>query len=236
MWAAANDGRRRHQKRRSSVGVGVTSDYHEGDATLEKATSGSWSDSDDDSEASDERSTTESVNDEGTVSADKPGGNGQRLQRQQPSKKRKHSSRKRRKHKQLGEETPEAKIARLTSSYSAAMAAVGSLHRASLHVWKERDTLRRISENGGAADNMNVVGKSKDGDAAQEDAVAKQTAVANTGNPQEQLKDARSTIQRVAQAARAAIASYVHPYFYLSRVTSSNISQRKMEVVRTILL
>jgi len=161
MWAAANAGsatsrRRRHEdkRRRIDAGVGDGGIGHADDATPNNEVIGS--DPDSDSSTDGERSTTESVHEEPSGDNDRepsssppsaPGSNAS-----QPAmtafvaaaasqhKKRKRKRKKKKKKKVIREETPEATMARLKSSYSAAMAAVGALHRVSQQycvVWKE---------------------------------------------------------------------------------------------------
>lgn len=141
MWAAANDGatarrRRHHDKRRRTDDAGGGGKDQDGAKEADDNDVGS--DSDSDSSSDGERSTTESVHNEPSTED----GLGQSFTQAsqgdasqpasaagQHSKKRKRK--RKRKKKQIREETAEATMARLKSSYSAAMSAVGALHRVS---------------------------------------------------------------------------------------------------------
>lgn len=135
------------------------------------------SSSDSESEGSDdERSTTESVNDvnldvtqvTATSSVDHSFTDQHPIQegiqnlsnkrgrntRNTDKKRRRKKAKKQKKRGQAREETPEATMARLTSSYSVAIEAVGALHRVSrryCELWKERKACRECESRGNAA-------------------------------------------------------------------------------------
>ena len=140
---------------------------------------------------------------------------------QQPET-RKRKRRKKKKKRQIREETPEAAIARLKSSYTAAMVAVGALHRLSgqyCAIRREKGNAGGVVLDVGAA-NANGEPPSNIGDA---DACRTiEATCATEGDDQEtnsvtsqrdngadaadeNLREAYTSIQRVAQAARSAL-------------------------------
>lgn len=251
MWAAANDGvrrrRRRDKRRRTGGAAGGGNEDDRVDYYAKKKSNGSESDSEEDDSSDGERSTTESVHDDVGPSSGKkflslPSHHSARSDRvedcapqaaagddtaaafgQQPeTRKRKRRKKKKR---QIREETPEAAIARLTSSYTSAMVAVGALHRLSGQYCA---TFRRREEgnaggvvfDAGAAKAANGEPPSNIGDA---DAYRTIEATCATGGDDqetdlvtsqrdneadaadESLREAYTSIQRVARAARSAM-------------------------------
>ena len=147
------------------------------------------SESEYDSDSSDgERSTTESIN-ENDANA-QPSTTLQQA-RKKPRRKRK---------KRPTRENPEATMARLTSSYSAAMAAVGALHRVSRQYSKQMENDNLQQNRGSKPAGNNVQNK----------VVTNQTEQGNqnleipNNNDNEKLQKAHDAIQRVAHAARTA--------------------------------
>ena len=140
----------------------------------------SESDYDSDTSSDGERSTTESIHENVDDNNDPPSTQAQ-VRKKLKRKRKKKATR----------ENPEATMARLTSSYSAAMTAVGALHR-----------LSRQYSNQHTRDE-----KSKSGDNA-EDNVQNKTDERNitseSTNDIDSLQKAHSSIQRVAHAARNA--------------------------------
>jgi len=151
-----------------------------------EAGGGNFSESEYDSDTSSdgERSTTESIHENNDNNA------------QLPPTRAHNKPKRKRKNKRPTRETPEATIARLTSSYSAAMAAVGAMHRVS----------RQYSKQNAIKDKLKSCGKS-DG-VPQNDLLTNQKDEENkkiaTENDNAQLQEAHAAIQRVALAARTA--------------------------------
>lgn len=227
MWAAANDGaasrRRRHRdkQRRSDDGGkdnDITADGVKADARADL-------ESDDSDISSDgERSTTESIDDNAARSAtqsqsDNAGNNSAEAAARHKKRKRKRK-RKKKKTPIRPEETPEATMARLKSSYSAAIAAVGALHRVSRQycaVWGEEEGREKTTfqgSSGGEVDEANVI--EQPGNDIDEENALKERGVkereggdteanSETTNIEEKQREAHSTIQRVANAARMAL-------------------------------
>ena len=144
MWAAANDGfsRRRHRDKRRRIELDANGkDAGKRDGNADKDID---SDSDSDSSSDGERSTTESIH-EGDNLDQSTQGDTSHASGGLPKKKRSRNKRKRKKKKQIREETPEATMARLKSSYSAAMGAVGALHRVSQEYsfWKQEEAKKK---------------------------------------------------------------------------------------------
>lgn len=142
-----------------------------------------------DSDSSDgERSTTESINENDA--------NAQPSTMLQQARKKPRRKRKRRPTR----ENPEATMARLTSSYSAAMAAVGALHRVSRQYSKQMENDNLQQNRGSKPAGNNVQNK----------VVTNQTEQGNqnpeipNNNDNEKLQKAYDAIQRVAHAARTA--------------------------------
>ncbi len=173
--------------RRGIIQVSHAAGVHDDKERLSNKDSSRKSDdssSDSESEGSDdERSTTESVHDvdqdvaqateplRGDVSttdqiATQEGMRNshkkkRRINGDTDKKRKKNKAKKKKKRKQVREETPEATMARLTSSYSVAMEAVGALHRVSRRycdLWKEREASRESQSRGNDA----VVGEVMD--------------------------------------------------------------------------
>ena len=148
------------------------------------------SESEYDSDSSDgERSTTESIN-ENDTNADQPSATLQPARKKPKRKRKKRSTR----------ENPEATMARLTSSYSAAMAAVGALHRVSRQYSKqmENDDLQQNRGNKPAGNNVqNEVFTNETDQGIQNPEIS-------NNNDNERLQKAHDAIQRVAHAARTA--------------------------------
>jgi len=147
------------------------------------ATGSNLSESEYESDSSDgERSTTESIHENSDDIA-------------QPSTTQVPKKTKRKRKKKATRENPEATMARLTSSYSAAMAAVGALHRVSRQYSKQN-----------ARDEKSKSGNSEDN--KQNDLLKNQNDEDNTTNEttndNETLQKAHASIQRVAHAARTA--------------------------------
>ncbi len=145
------------------------------------------SDSEDSDSSSDgERSTTESIHENNDDNA--PPSTTQA--RKKPKRKRK---------KKTARENPEATMARLTSSYSAAMAAVGALHRLSRQYSKQyaRDEQTKSSDN--SKDNVKIQNELLSENQNDE---GKKAPEATTDD--DSLQKAHDSIQRVAQAARTA--------------------------------
>ncbi|KAL3790740.1 hypothetical protein HJC23_010019 [Cyclotella cryptica] len=164
MWAAANSGASRNH---------IQNPDHESDSS-------EW-----DSDSSDERSTTESIH--GEASGKPAEKNDEEFRGVKRSLQHKRRPRRRRK-KRKREETPEATMARLTTSYSAAMEAVGALHRVSKQICKE------------TADNATYDSKEQNDD--QHMTCDPQV---KGDSPEKQLEKSRMTIQKVAQSARTTL-------------------------------
>jgi hypothetical protein len=144
----------------------------------------SESEYDSDTSSDGERSTTESIHENNDNNA-------------QPSPTRAHKKPKRkRKKKRPTRENPEATMARLTSSYSAAMAAVGALHRVS----------RQYSKQNASKDEQKSSGKPHDmlHNELQTNQNEEENKTSETENDNAQLQNAHAAIQRVALAARTA--------------------------------
>jgi hypothetical protein len=147
-------------------------------------------DSDWDSESSAERSTTESI--------DKP----------KSSDVVELKKRRRRKKQKL--ETPEATVARLTASYSAAMGEVGALHRASRQIWKENNLVCSKDAGVGRHEDPDVTAKV---DASEENEPSpmqidddnSEEKDSNKDSTTDRLEEAYTTIQTVAQSARSSL-------------------------------
>lgn len=216
MWAAANDGaasrRRRHRdkQRRSDDGGkdnDITADGVKADARADL-------ESDDSDISSDgERSTTESIDDNAARSAtqsqsDNAGNNSAEAAARHKKRKRKRK-RKKKKTPIRPEETPEATMARLKSSYSAAIAAVGALHRVSRQycaVWGEEEGREKTTfqgSSGGEVDEANVI--EQPGNDIDEENALKERGVkereggdteanSETTNIEEKQREAHSTI------------------------------------------
>lgn len=173
-------------------------------------------DSDWDSDSSGERSTTESIH------GDKPLHDiGTR-----PSGADASAGRKRRKKKKRRkEESPEAAVARLTSSYSAAMVAVGALHRVSRQICNENNTAAVDDED----ENSGIVdvgqGEERTDIQAVDDShvdISKVTQAEKSGDMQietektsdehknkdtaaNKLEESKATLEKVAQSARTSL-------------------------------
>jgi hypothetical protein len=186
-----------------------------------RATSHHTQDSDWDSDSSGERSTTESVIGEkandatvNNIAGKHPASAG--------------GIRKRRKKKRWREETPEATMARLTSSYSAAMEAVGALHRVSRLVWKENCVAPVVTDNNerksvGAGGNLgeSAIGNETEDearlDASKDDVLntnsdemmqvedEKTNDADNKNDGADKLVASKTAIQKVAQSARSSL-------------------------------
>lgn len=169
MWAAANSGQSRSRRGTNDQ----LSPNHESDSS-------EWDGS------SDERSTTESIHEESGKLVEKTDeefrSSKRSLQHQRCPRRRKKT--------QKREETPEATMARLTASYSAAMGAVGALHRASKQICKEN------------ADSM--IDDSQEQSDAQHMECDNQVNYSTT-SPEKQRDHARMTVQKVAQSARTTL-------------------------------
>eukprot|EP00956_Cyclotella_meneghiniana_P000852 scaffold966_cov47-Cyclotella_meneghiniana.AAC.9 len=169
-------------------------------------------DSDWDSESSGERSTTESITDNAKpthqddtiVLASKQGG----IRKRRKKKKRKR------------EETPEAAVARLTTSYSAAMGAVGALHRLSRQIWKDNSNDVRADEERG--DNQDIAGdeekptvdkdvcmdecQEQNADLTSDEMQVDETPPESLDNSApNRLEDSFNAVQKVAQSARTSM-------------------------------
>lgn len=163
-----------------------------------------------DSEASDERSTTESIHD-----SEKANENSKPAVDEQ--KKRSQRRRRRKKKKRRREETPEAAMARLTTSYSAAMGAVGALHRVSRQIWRDNSSNKNEEMDGGVAD-MEVceesdrwessVDESEKTNREQDKNAQSEMPVSpdkDASNAASKLEEAYTTIEKVAQSARSSL-------------------------------
>ena len=145
MWSAANDGarRRRHRDKRRRTVVIFENENDQGGDIITKSNTLDTDAEEDGSDSDGERSTTESIHGDSSPSARLT------LQTGDAALCGNNAKRKRKKKKQrqiiVREEYPEALVARLTSSYTAAMNAVGALHR----------TSRQYEANAAAA-NVNV--------------------------------------------------------------------------------
>lgn len=144
MWSAANDiaRRRRHRdKRRRTVVIFENENDQGGDINTKSNTSDTDTE-EDGSDSDGERSTTESIHDDSS--------SGARSSLQTRDAALCGNARRKRKKKKkrqiVREEYPEALVARLTSSYTSAMTAVGALHR----------TSRQYDATNAATDNVNV--------------------------------------------------------------------------------
>lgn len=168
-------------------------------------------DSDWDSESSGERSTTESIQGDNLNVAPTNRHN------YPPGERRR---KKRRKKKQKCEETPEATIARLTMSYSAAMGAVGALHRVSRQILTNgvnKVINEDTKDNGGLREVTTVIGELRQSNKQQIDsekvemqidwkeAKGFENGIEKTGEPQNKLDEAHSIIQKVAGSARSSM-------------------------------
>ena len=250
MWAAANDGVRRRRRRDKRRRTGGAAGSNEDDPVngAKKKSSGSDSDSEDDS-SDGERSTTESVHDNGGPSSSSSGNNlslsppGDRSSRVencaphagagddtaaaatafgQQTETRKRKRRKKKKKQQIREETPEAAIARLKSSYTAAMAAIGALHRLSRQYCafrKEEGNAGGVVRDAGAAkangappSNIGDVDACRTIDATcaidgdDEETTLETSQRENEADAaDENLREAYTSMQRVARAARSAL-------------------------------
>ena len=139
----------------------------------------SESEYDSDTTSDGERSTTESIHENDDDDNAQPSTT---QARKKPKRKRK---------KRPNRENPEATMARLTSSYSAAMAAVGALHRVS----------RQYSKQYSSQDKQKSSDKRKDLHTNQKDEANTTTEATHDD---EKLQKAHTAIQRVAHAARTA--------------------------------
>ena len=104
---------------------------------------------------------------------------------------------KRKRKKKVTRENPEATMARLTSSYSAAMSAVGALHRLSKQYSKQftqQDKQKSVNNSGSTERN----------DAHSSEAEKVNTMSREAANDNEAIEKAHVTILRVANAARIA--------------------------------
>jgi hypothetical protein len=232
MWAAANDGARRRRRRFRQRRTGGDDDRCD---DAEQRTSDSDDvDSGEDDSSDDERSTTESIRDGGQppssstsdprmvhVENDTAHTTGERndpavaadFHRQFEVHKRK---RKRRKREQIRDEAPEAAIARLTSSYNAAMTAVGALHRLSgeyCAFWKEEGIVRggRVLD-ADAPDANNCEPSPNIGDVSEGSKMFEGEGNGGetnleTSQPRcdDDLREAYISVQRVSRAARLAL-------------------------------
>jgi hypothetical protein len=264
MWAAANDGarrRRRRVKQRRTCGGGGEVDRRD-DAEKRTNDSDDADSGEDDSSSDDgERSTTESIHDEGQPSSsshpclarvenDAPHTTGGGIDpavatdfhRQFEIRKRKPEKRKR---KQIREEAPEAAIVRLTSSYNAAMTAVGALHRLSgqfCAFWKEEGVVgggRALD--GEASDAYNCEPPSNIGDVDDVSNVSEKEGNGDETNLEssqprcdDSLREAYISLQRVSRAARLALEQsllldhvILAPIFFPERGNTVDNKQRK---------
>lgn len=130
MWSAANDGarRRRHRdKRRRTLVIFENENDQGGDINTKSNTSDTDAE-EDGSDSDGERSTTESIHDDSSPSARSSLQMGDAALCGNAKRKRKKTKKQR---QVVREEYPEALVARLTSSYTTAMTAVGALYRTS---------------------------------------------------------------------------------------------------------
>lgn len=145
----------------------------------------SESDYDSDTSSDGERSTTESIHE--NVDDNAPPSTTQTQVRKKLKRKRK---------KKATRENPEATMARLTSSYSAAMSAVGALHRLSRQYSKQHTQDEKPKSGNNAEDNIqNDQHKNKNEGGNNTPEIT---------NDIDSLQKAHSSIQRVAHAARNA--------------------------------
>lgn len=139
---------------------------------------------DSDTSSDGERSTTESIHENNDSNAPLL----TTQARKKPKRKRK---------KKATRENPEATMARLTSSYSAAMTAVGALHSLSRQYSKQYELDEKTKSDGNSKDN-------EQNELLSENQNNEGKKTPETSNDNESLQEAHASIQRVAHAARTA--------------------------------
>ena len=190
MWAAANDGRNKRRRHHESKKQRRQND--DDDITQEDSSSDEYYGSNCSSSSDDEHSTT--------ITTAKTNENNN-----EPKKVKKKKKKRRRGQYYKPEETAEATISRITSSYTTAMGAVGALWNVSKQYCKVWNNAENANNNGDSSNDIDIdIMVAQNNKIGGDDNEHQMTFKKQSSN-HEKEGEAYKSIQHVANAARAAL-------------------------------